>query len=277
MISHALQHPLDLDSAISREHPTPYIQPPPSSKDIKQEDFDINPEEFKTDQTRYIKVLGQLAPGKLLPSQKKILVSIPYPLDPVKGHPPAKKDSIGARHFKKGFVPPPSEAELVETVKNLPVRRIMQKPAVKSAKVSDKEKHSRIMQKSWQEEHPQIVIDVDKEDVIDVDKQQSSSSKPSDAWITQNPVIIEEDDDEEEEEQQQQSLISSETVEEITIEILDDEEEEKKAAMVKEKLKSLKRKLIPSENLQESKFTNWIYQRVWKQHCPQNSKLLLSH
>ena len=89
---------------------------------------------------------------------------------------------------------------------------------------------------------------MDKEYVIDVDNQQSSSSKPSDAWIMQNPVIIEEDDDDEEEEeqQQQQSLITYETVEEVTIEILDDEEEEKQAAMVKEKLKSLKRKLIPT-------------------------------
>ena len=87
---------------------------------------------------------------------------------------------------------------MVESVKNLPVRRITQKPAVEPAKVSGKEKHSWIMQKSRQEEHPQIVIDVDKEDVIDVDKQQSSSSKPSDAQIMQNPVIIEEDEEEEE-------------------------------------------------------------------------------
>ena len=141
-------------------------------------------------------------------------------MDPVKGHPPAKKDSTGARHFRKGFVPPPSEAELVETVKNLPVCRITQKPAVEPAEVSGKEKHSWITQKSRQEEHPQIVIDVDKEEVIDVDKQQSSSSKPSDTRIMQNPVIIEEDDDDEEEQQQQQqqSSITSKTVEEVTIE-----------------------------------------------------------
>ena len=48
LILHALQHPLDLESAVSRAHPTPYMQPPPSSKDIKQEDFDINPEDYKT-------------------------------------------------------------------------------------------------------------------------------------------------------------------------------------------------------------------------------------
>ena len=47
LISHALQHPLDLDSAVSCAYPTPYMQPPPSSKDIKQEDFDINPEDYK--------------------------------------------------------------------------------------------------------------------------------------------------------------------------------------------------------------------------------------
>ena len=136
----------------------------------------------------------------------------------------------------------------MKLLKNLPVRQITQKPAVEPAEVSGKEKHSQITQKSQQEEHPQIVIDVDKEDVIDVDKQQSSSSKPSDTRITQNPVIIEEDDEEEEQQQQQQqqSLITSETVEEVTIEILDDEEEEKEAARAKEKLKSLKRKLIPS-------------------------------
>ena len=127
LILHALQHPLDPDSTVSRQHPTPYIQPPPSSKDIRQEDFNIDPEDYKTDQPRCIKVPGQLAPGKLLPSQRKILVSIPFPLDPVKGHPPAKKDSTGARHFREGFVPPPSEAELVETVNNLPVCQITQK------------------------------------------------------------------------------------------------------------------------------------------------------
>ena len=145
LTSHTLQHPLDLDSAVSHQHPTPYIQLPPS---IRQEDFDIDPEDYKTEQPRCIKVPGQLAPGKLLPSQKQILVSIPYPLDPVKGHPPAKKDSIEARCFRKGLVPPPSESELVETVKNLPVRRITQKPAVEPAEVSDKEKGSWIMQKS---------------------------------------------------------------------------------------------------------------------------------
>ena len=54
LISHALQHPLDLDSTLQREHPTPYLQPPPASKDIKQEDFDINPDDLTSDQPRCI-------------------------------------------------------------------------------------------------------------------------------------------------------------------------------------------------------------------------------
>ena len=33
----------DPDSAVLRAHPTPYMQPPPSSKDIKQEDFEHKP------------------------------------------------------------------------------------------------------------------------------------------------------------------------------------------------------------------------------------------
>ena len=214
---------------------------------------------------------------QVAPFQRQILVSIPYPLDPVKEHPPAKKDSIRARHFRKGFVPPPSEAELVETVKNLPVHQIMQKPAVEPAEVSGKEKHSRITQKSQQEDHPQIVIDVDKEDVIDVDKQQSSSSKPSDTRIMQNPVIIEEDDEEQQQQQQQQqqSLITSETVEEVTIEILDDEEEEKEAARAKEKLKSLKRKLIPSRKSPRVKIPKLDLAKGVKTALPQKQQSLV--
>ena len=170
-ISHALQHPLDPDSAFWRACPTPSIQPPPASKDIKQEDFQIDPEEFKNDQPRCIKVPGQLAPGKLLPSKKEILVSIPYPLDPVKGHPPAKKDSIGAKRFRQGWVPPPTEAELAETVQQLPSHQIVQQPDEKSSE--------QIPQVTHQEE----VLDVDQQgmrvlsgqpEVIDVDKQSSA-------------------------------------------------------------------------------------------------------
>ena len=140
--------------------------------------------------------------------------------------------------------------------------------------MSGKEKHSQITQKSRQEEHPQIVIDVDKEDVIDVEKQQSSSSKPSDAWITQNPVIIEEDEEEEEQQQQQQSLVTSETVE-VTIEILDDEEEEKEAARVKEKLKSLKRKLIPTRKSPRVKIPKLDLAKSVKTALPQKQQSLV--
>ena len=72
----------------------------------------------------------------------------PLSLGSSQGTSSCKKDSIGARHFRKGLVPPPSESELVETVKNLLVHRIMQKPAVEPAEVSDKQQHSQITQKS---------------------------------------------------------------------------------------------------------------------------------
>ena len=39
LIAHALQHPLDPDSALRRQHPTPYLQPPP--QELKREDFQI--------------------------------------------------------------------------------------------------------------------------------------------------------------------------------------------------------------------------------------------
>ena len=113
---------------------------------------------------------------------------------------------------------------------------------------------------------------MDKEDVIHVDKQQSS--QPSDARIMQNPVIIEEDD---EEQQQQQSLITSETVEEVTIEILDDEEEEKEAARVKEKLKSLKRILIPTRKSPRVKIPKLDLAKGVKTALPQKQQVLLRH
>ena len=92
----------------------------------------------------------------------------------------------------------------------------------------------------------------------------------------QNPVIIEEDDDEEEEEQQQQqSLITSETVEEVTIEILDDEEEEKEAARAKEKLKSLKRKLIPSRKSPRVKIPKLDLAKGVKTALPQTQQSLV--
>ena len=94
-------------------------------------------------------------------------------MDPVKGHPPAKKDSVGARHFRKNLVPSPSESELVETIQNMPVCRITQQKSDEPAEVSHEDKGSRIMQEKCLDEDPQLVIDVDQPDVIDVDKQQS--------------------------------------------------------------------------------------------------------
>ena len=224
LISHALQHPLDPGSAFQREHPTPYLQPPPASKDIKQEDFDINPDDYRSDQPRCIKVPGQLAPGRSLPSKKEIIVSIPYPLDPVKGHPPAKKDSIGAKRFREGWVLPPTEAELVETVQQLPSHRIMQKP--------DETSSERILQ-----------------EVIDVDQQSTAPHScvcpPEESRIMQKiDLVIDVDAEDEEVSSQQPFTISSETVEEITIEDDDDEEDVKNKE--RQKLQNLKRKLLPS-------------------------------
>ncbi|MCG8625497.1 MAG: hypothetical protein MJE68_26305, partial [Proteobacteria bacterium] len=70
-----------------------------------------------------------MAPGKLLPSKQQLLVSIPYPLDPVQGHPPAKPDSAGAKRFREDPVKPTPASELVEIVQSLPYdgSRIAQK------------------------------------------------------------------------------------------------------------------------------------------------------
>ena len=226
LISHALQHPLDLGSAFRRVHPTPYIQPPPASKDIKQEDFQIDPEEFKTDQPRCIKVPGKLAPRRLLPSTKEILVSIPYPLDPVKGHPPSKEGFYWSKKIQAGWVPP-TEAELVETVQQLPSCWIMQKPDEKSS-----------------EQIPQVTH---QEEIIDVDKQSTAPHScvcpPGESQITQKiNLVIDVDPEDEEVSSQQPFTITSETVEEITIE--DDEEDVQNKE--RQKLQNLKRKLLPS-------------------------------
>lgn len=120
LIRHALPHALDPDNALKREHPTPIVPCPPEADNIKTEDFNINPDDYRDDTVRCIKVPGQLAPGRLLPSKQEILVSIPFPLDPVKGYPPAHKDSPGARNFRKGFVEPPTQAEFVESALKYP-------------------------------------------------------------------------------------------------------------------------------------------------------------
>ena len=65
--------------------------------------------------------------------------SIPYPLDPCKGYPPAKPDSIGAKNFRKGLVAPPTQAEFVEAAqKFLNHGRIMQTSEEKHELPEDK-------------------------------------------------------------------------------------------------------------------------------------------
>ena len=124
LIKYALQHSLDPDSALRKEHPTPLVPFPPRKEDIKSEDFEIDPDEYQDETVRCIKIAGQLAPQRLLPSKKEILVSIPLPnpLPPELGHPPAKSDSKGARRFRKGANKPLTEPEVVQQVLDLPQR-----------------------------------------------------------------------------------------------------------------------------------------------------------
>ena len=76
LIKYALQHSLDPDSALRKEHPTPVVPFPPGKEDIKCEDFEIDPDEYQDETVRCIKIAGQLAPQRLLPSKREILVSI---------------------------------------------------------------------------------------------------------------------------------------------------------------------------------------------------------
>ena len=124
LIAHALQHPLDPDSALCRQHPTPYMQPPP--QELKREDFQIDPADFTTDKPRCVKVAGQVAPGKLSYLKQRLLISIPYPLDPAKGYPPADPKSIGAKKFREECpVEAAGQAELTKIVQDLPVSKIV--------------------------------------------------------------------------------------------------------------------------------------------------------
>ena len=129
LIAFAMSHSLDPDSALKKEHPTPVMPPPPPPEDIKSEDFNIQPSTFESDTVRCVKTAGQVAPGKLLPSKQQLLVSIPLPLDPVQGHPPANPDSAGAKRFRENPVKPTPASELVEIVQSLPYdgSRIAQK------------------------------------------------------------------------------------------------------------------------------------------------------
>ena len=235
LLRYALPHAFDPDTTLKREHPTPIVPLPPAADSIKTEDFELDPEEYDDDTVRCIKVPGQIAPGRLLPSKMEIWCSIPYPLDPCKGHPPAHKDSPGAKNYRKGLVPPLSQAEFVEAAKNYPnCGRIMQtskdkqdlpkqgKPVLSGPKQST----SRITQTS-KEGLPS--------EPVDVDRVEDSGR------ITQ--IVIPDD------EATGESSIISETVIDIT---LDDNGEEvimektKDEEQKEKNLKALKRKLIPS-------------------------------
>ena len=252
LIAHALQHPLDPDSALRRAHPTPYMQPPPAAKDIKEEDFQIKLEDYQTDQARCIKVPGQIAPGKLLHSKKELLVHIQLPLDPVKGHPPAQKDSIGAKRFRQDFVPPPGDAELAEIVQNLPnhwITQENQKEGLDVPSSSQGKSSQRIPQATDTEESE--VIDVDKDlppgRITRKSSQKPCICPPSDAQLSDritHTVVIPDDESSSSQKAPGKFSVTSETIEEVTIEIEDDDNTEKLTS--EKKLRSLKRKFIPS-------------------------------
>ena len=150
LIAHALQHPLDLDSALRRQHPTPYMQPPP--QELKREDFQIDPADFTTDKPRCVKVAGQVAPGKLSYPKQRLLVSIPFPLDPTKGYPPADPKSIGAKRFREECpVEAAGQAELTKIVQDLPVSKIV------SSSSQEVAKSSQIMQESVSTSSQEVV------------------------------------------------------------------------------------------------------------------------
>ena len=127
LIRFALSHNLNPDSAVKRDNPTPSM-PLPSPSKLNTQDFNIEPSDYETDSVRCIKTAGQKAPGKMIPTRQQLLVSIPFPLNPTKGHPPAKPDSIGAKRFKKGYVEPAGQSELVEIVQQTPVESIPYAP-----------------------------------------------------------------------------------------------------------------------------------------------------
>ena len=305
LIAHALQHPLDLDSALHRQHPKPYMQPPP--QELKREDFQIDTDDFTTDKPRCIKVAGQVAPGKLSYPKQRLLVSIPFPLDPTKGYPPADPKSIGAKRFREECpVEAAGQAELTQIVQDLPVSKIVSSSSQEVAKSSqimhksvksssqdvakssqimhesvksssqEVAKSSRIMHESVKSSSQEDVPPVEIPTVIDVDEQpdriaQTTSQHrcvcPSDqSQITQEEkeiVIPDEDEDD-----VLPFSITSETVEEITIE--DDPEESEK-----DRLKSLKRKLIPSRKSPRVKIPRLDLKKGVSSGLPQHKKLWL--
>ena len=256
LIQYPFSDNIDPDSVIKAANPTPAMPLPPT-KDLKEEDFNINPADYETNIPRCIKTPGQLAPGRLLPSKQQLLVSIPYPLDPTKGHPPAKPDSIGARCFKKGLVPPPMQAELVDIVKDASSetfpyekeQRITQKMSVEGAVPVDKTSEEWIVQTLQQQQGKQVLPGTQQENKVLSGDQEGKQVLPDvidveevSGQIVQAEAVVIEDEDEEEVSSQQFS-ITSETIQQITIEDDDDEDAEKKA---QEKIKSLKRKILPS-------------------------------
>ena len=248
LIQYPLSHSLDLDSALKKQHPTPIVPNPP--EELKQEDFDLNPEEFETETVRCIKTAGQLAPGKLLPTKQQLLISIPFPLDPCKGYPPAKPDSIGAKRFRKGLVPPPTEAEKIEMVQKYPHRhRIMHGkskiPDVPwdwiTQKTSDKAQTELEMchcPPGWitQDTSTVVIHDDDTSTVVIPDDDTSTVVIPDDEQESAGKSGVEADHP------PAVSSVTSETVEQITI--YDDEEEE--VEKEKEKIRNLKKTMLPS-------------------------------
>ena len=311
LIAHALQHPLDLDSTLRRQHPTPYMQPPP--QEVKRENFQINPADFTTDKPKCVKVAGQVAPGKLSYPKQRLLISISFPLDPAKGYPPTDAKSIGAKRFRGECpVEAAGQAELTQIVQDLPVSKIVSSSSQEVAKSSrimhesvsissssqEVAKSSWIMQesvlsssssrevaKSSQITHESVkgssqgdVPPVDIPTVIDVDEQSDQIAQttsqhtcvcpPDQSQITQEEkeiVIPDEDEDD-----VLPFSITSETVEEITIE--DDPEESEK-----DRLKSLKRKLIPSRKSPRVKIPRLDLKKGISSGLPQQQKKVVEN
>ena len=270
LISHALQHPLDPDNAIKRLHPTPYLPPPP--EELKKEDFQINPDDYKVDQPRCIKVPGQLAPGRLSYPKQRLLVSIPLPVAPEEGYPPAHPDSVAAKRYREeAQVVPAGEAELIETVQNLPVSEILSMGEVSRITHEDVpsvEETSKVEVKSGKSRITHGNVPSVEETSKEVKSQKSRITQParisfvdrdtgenlhpcvcppdevsSDriAQPSEEPILIEEDEEEDVDSSAKLPFsITSETisVEDLTV---DDDTED-----VEKTVKSLKRKHLPS-------------------------------
>ena len=119
-----IQFASDPDSADKKSEPTPKMPPPP--QEVERKDFNIKPDDYKTDTVRCVKTAGMKAPGKLLHSKQGLFVSIPYPIDPCKGNPPASKTSIGDIRFHQDDIQPATSSELLDIVQEMPYRWITQ-------------------------------------------------------------------------------------------------------------------------------------------------------